>query len=224
MAGARGCFNCGGCAWCFRVVALVVSPSRALCADACTYHLPSSFFFVVRGEVLTGTASFFYTFLYIDRAESNYCPIHSVCVVSRVLSNSWTPGCKLPKGRNAYLVNVVSFRSDPRSRVNDSRLSSCVHLVSYNCESYNFFFAHFLGGHVGFEIVDDGHVCDDGAGGLEGHVSRDCTMEQKAKSCYRCGREGHIVRFVFPVSCAICVIVSCDTIHALPVQFVIAVA
>ena len=29
---------------------------------------------------------------------------------------------------------------------------------------------------------------------MEGHVSRDCTMEQKAKSCYRCGQEGHIVR------------------------------
>ena len=31
---------------------------------------------------------------------------------------------------------------------------------------------------------------------MEGHVSRDCTLEQKAKSCYRCGREGHIVRCV----------------------------
>jgi hypothetical protein len=38
MAGARGCFNCGGCAWCFRVVVVVVSPSRASCTDAaCTY-------------------------------------------------------------------------------------------------------------------------------------------------------------------------------------------
>jgi hypothetical protein len=39
-------------------------------------------------------------------------------------------------------------------------------------------------------------VRDDETGGMEGHVSRDCTMEQKAKSCYRCGREGHIVRCV----------------------------
>jgi Zinc knuckle len=39
-------------------------------------------------------------------------------------------------------------------------------------------------------------VRDDGTGGMEGHVSRDCTMEQKAKSCYRCGREGHIVRCI----------------------------
>ena len=40
MAGARGCFNCGGCAWCFRVV--VVSLSRASCTDAaCTYVSPS---------------------------------------------------------------------------------------------------------------------------------------------------------------------------------------
>lgn len=37
-------------------------------------------------------------------------------------------------------------------------------------------------------------VCIDILGGLEGHVSRDCTMEQKAKSCYKCGQEGHIVR------------------------------
>ena len=37
-------------------------------------------------------------------------------------------------------------------------------------------------------------VRDGGTGGMEGHVSRDCSMEQKAKSCYRCGREGHIVR------------------------------
>ncbi|KAG2106793.1 uncharacterized protein F5147DRAFT_224672 [Suillus discolor] len=34
------------------------------------------------------------------------------------------------------------------------------------------------------------------AGGLEGHVSRDCTMEVKAKSCYKCGQEGHIVCFL----------------------------
>lgn len=32
-------------------------------------------------------------------------------------------------------------------------------------------------------------------GGLEGHVSRDCTMEAKPKTCYKCGLEGHIVRF-----------------------------
>lgn len=34
-------------------------------------------------------------------------------------------------------------------------------------------------------------------GGLEGHVSRDCTMEPKPKSCYKCGQEGHIVRLLF---------------------------
>lgn len=31
-------------------------------------------------------------------------------------------------------------------------------------------------------------------GGGDGHVSRDCTQEAKAKTCYKCGEEGHIVR------------------------------
>jgi len=31
------------------------------------------------------------------------------------------------------------------------------------------------------------------AGGGEGHVSRECTQEAKAKSCFKCGQEGHIV-------------------------------
>ncbi|KAI9451299.1 hypothetical protein BJY52DRAFT_1298311 [Lactarius psammicola] len=79
MAGARGCFNCGGCAWCFRVVVVVVvSPSRASCTDAaCTYVSPtlsllsSSLtplfsFLVVCGAVLTGTASFFLYIAYIS--------------------------------------------------------------------------------------------------------------------------------------------------------------
>ena len=86
MAGARGCFNCGGCAWCFRVV-VVVSPSRASCTDAaCTYlspissrpphsNSPLSFsFLVVRGAVLTGTAfSFFFIHcIHIDPAQSKF--------------------------------------------------------------------------------------------------------------------------------------------------------
>ncbi|KAJ7182314.1 hypothetical protein C8R43DRAFT_940471 [Mycena crocata] len=33
-----------------------------------------------------------------------------------------------------------------------------------------------------------------GTGGLEGHVSRDCTMEAKPKACYKCGVEGHLSR------------------------------
>lgn len=36
--------------------------------------------------------------------------------------------------------------------------------------------------------------CTTYLGGTEGHISRDCTMEQKAKTCYKCGQEGHIVR------------------------------
>ena len=29
---------------------------------------------------------------------------------------------------------------------------------------------------------------------MEGHVSKECTAETKAKTCYKCGQEGHIVR------------------------------
>ncbi|KAH9953302.1 hypothetical protein BC827DRAFT_140602 [Russula dissimulans] len=77
-------------------------------------HVPTAFFlffFVVRGAVLTGTASFF-THSYISTGRNQII----VYVVTRALSNSWTPGCELPKGRNAYLVNIVSFRSDPLDR------------------------------------------------------------------------------------------------------------
>lgn len=56
---------------------------------------------------------------------------------------------------------------------------------SYNCEC--FYFPALL-----LQARSDGS--DVTLGGLEGHVSRDCTMEQKAKSCYKCGQEGHIVR------------------------------
>lgn len=52
---------------------------------------------------------------------------------------------------------------------------------SYNCE---FPYISTLNNHLEISIF---------AGGAEGHVSRDCTMEAKPKSCYKCGQEGHIV-------------------------------
>ena len=33
MSGARGCFNCGGCAWCFRVVRLALPPMTFVVVD-----------------------------------------------------------------------------------------------------------------------------------------------------------------------------------------------
>ena len=35
------------------------------------------------------------------------------------------------------------------------------------------------------------------SGGEGGHVSRDCEAPTKAKECYKCGQEGHIVRILF---------------------------
>jgi hypothetical protein len=136
MAGARGCFNCGGCAWRFRVVA------RALCADACTYSPPLHLLsLVVYVAVLTGTASFFsYIATCRPRAIKKCYSTHSVCFVTRVMSSSWTPGCELPKGGHTNLVNDLSLPSDQMTIdcVNGSRVSSCAPLVSYNCESRDF--------------------------------------------------------------------------------------
>ncbi|KAI5982234.1 hypothetical protein EDD15DRAFT_159937 [Pisolithus albus] len=69
-------------------------------------------------------------------------------------------------------------------------LISLTGCISYNCKLFSLTF-------------DDGRVCLTSwttlnptccVGGMEGHVSRDCSMEAKAKSCYKCGMEGHISR------------------------------
>src|ERR1700761_3132000 len=103
MAGARGCFNCGGCAWWLRVVVVaVVSPSRASCTDAaCTYvfpphppFLPHSltplFFFsflVVRGAVLTGTASSFFLYIaYISTRHNQKIHCSQNCMVVCIMT------------------------------------------------------------------------------------------------------------------------------------------
>jgi hypothetical protein len=68
MAGARGCFNCGGCAWCFCVVVVRVAVACLVYRRSMYLPLPpflppffSFLFLFVRGAVLTGTASFFHT-------------------------------------------------------------------------------------------------------------------------------------------------------------------
>jgi hypothetical protein len=91
MAGARGCFNCGGCASCFRVVVV----SYFVCRHMYLY-LPSPpplFFFslslVVRVAVLTGTASFFFFYtLHIYRSGTIKIIIQTIdrCVYMVFLS------------------------------------------------------------------------------------------------------------------------------------------
>ncbi|KAH9170433.1 hypothetical protein EDB89DRAFT_1978115 [Lactarius sanguifluus] len=134
MAGARGCFNCGGCAWCFRVVvAVVVSPSRASCTDAaCTYPSPTPsllsfsltplFFFSCRAWCgADGDRVFFIHCIHIGPAQSKiHCPKKKcmvVCIVTpSVLIVSWAPGRKLSQGRHAYLVNAFFSPIRTRSR------------------------------------------------------------------------------------------------------------
>ena len=87
-------------------VLLRVSCVQTLVPTPLPSHLPS---LVVHGAVLTGTASFFFfTHCYMStgRNQNDY-PTHSVCVVTRVMSNSRTPGCELPKGGHTYLVNAL---------------------------------------------------------------------------------------------------------------------
>jgi hypothetical protein len=158
MAGARGCFNCGGCAWCFCVVAVVVSPSRALCADACTYSplFFPPFLVVVYGAVLTGTATLFLQIAIhrpgtIKIVIENPCRVHRNCPV-RVKNTSWTPGSKLPQGRHTHLVKKYPFSSDQMtsSRESLTRAFLVRLLISYNCESACVFSFTSLRSRVGF--------------------------------------------------------------------------
>lgn len=139
MAGARGCFNCGGCAWCFRVV-VVACRRRVPCVQTHVpthpFPFPPPFLSYHPWCGADGDRVFFYTLLYIDRAQSKLLsnPFRVHPIVTCVVLNSRTPGCELPKGGHTNLVNAfLLIRS--LDRVNNSRVSWCVHLVSYNCES-----------------------------------------------------------------------------------------
>ena len=88
-------------------VLLRVSCVLALVPTHLLSHLPSLVVHV-HGAVLTGTASFFFIHCYMSTGRNQMIiPTHSVCVVTRVMSNSRTPGCELPKGGHTYLVNAL---------------------------------------------------------------------------------------------------------------------
>src|SRR6266567_3477571 len=117
MAGARGCFNCGGCAWCFCVVAVVVSSSRALCTDACTYTSPlffPPFLVVVYDAVLTGTATSFFFFLQIaiHRPGTIKIVIGNPCRVHR------NPSCSCQKNQLDTRLQTAPRRVHPLGKKN----------------------------------------------------------------------------------------------------------
>src|SRR6266851_5177885 len=78
--------------------------------------LPTHIPLVFRGAVLTGTAFFFIHCYMSTGRNQNYYPTHFLCIVTRVMSNSWTPGCELPKGGHTYVVNALPL---PLSRSDD---------------------------------------------------------------------------------------------------------
>ena len=147
---------------------------------------------------------FFFTNCYTSTGRNqNYCRKTMSCASFRrvdVKNTSWTPGCKLPKGGHTYLVKKHSFCSNQMTPSRESltrAFLSCAPpllVITVSPPALSPFLPAVAVSASGLLIVCRVH--DDGTGGMEGHVSRDCTMEQKAKSCYRCGREGHIVRRV----------------------------
>lgn len=153
MAGARGCFNCGGCAWCFCVVAVVVSPSCALCADACTYSSPLFFSPLLCRRLWCGADGdrdflfFFYNLLYIDRAQSKLLSkIHIVCIVQL------DTRLQTVQRRAHLLGKQISFCSDQmtsRESLTRAFLPCDSPLISYNCKSACVFSSHSIRSRVG---------------------------------------------------------------------------
>ena len=169
MAGARGCFNCGGCAWCFCVVAVVVSLSRALCADPCTYSSPSFLpFFSCRRPWCGADGDrdflfFFFLQIAIHRPGTIKIVIENPCRVHR--NRSWCQNHQLdtrlrtaqrrvhPHGKKKH--PFCSDQMTPsRESLTRAFLSCATPLISYNCESAVFSFSSPPRSRVGFGIVD----------------------------------------------------------------------
>lgn len=183
MAGARGCFNCGGCAWCFCVVTVVVSP----CVQT---HVPTPLFppsFSRPWCGADGDRDFFFINCYTSTGH-NQIVIEKPCCVHRV---------RVEKNQSDTRLRTAQRRGHPLGKDYPScsdqmtRSRGLLTPLLFLAITVSPIPSSFLGS---LSLLFVCRVRDGGTGGMEGHVSRDCSMEQKAKSCYRCGREGHIVR------------------------------
>lgn len=129
----------------------VLLPSRALCADACTYSSPlffPSFLVVVNGAVLTGTATSFFFFFFLQIA------IHRPGTIKTVIENPCrvhrNSSCSCQKHQLDTRLQTAQRRVHPLGKkhpfCSDQMTPSCESLtraflswapplISYNCES-----------------------------------------------------------------------------------------
>ncbi|KAF7288597.1 hypothetical protein MIND_01426300 [Mycena indigotica] len=151
MSGARGCFNCGGCAL----------------------------------------------------SSSSSSPTYSIPLPPTLLPPRFPPTYALPTGDVSLTMFLLCFPPLlTRCRCRRGR-GRAIHRFPHTCSATKLRTAPRRAPQPATTVcpaqipVETMTLMVVMTGGLEGHVSRDCTMEAKPKACYKCGQDGHIVRDPF---------------------------
>ncbi|KAJ6532836.1 hypothetical protein DFH09DRAFT_1092590 [Mycena vulgaris] len=171
MSGGRGCFNCGGCAL---SLSSLPSPLFPLFFEIAFELFRETYSFYIPGTLLTTFISSFYN--------------HSIPYTNAgVLSYR--------RGEYTLFPNALSSVYH-ENRIVNSAQSATKRLLAPRPERLHGILFWLLMCMAGVDgaltlAITTLNSC---LGGLEGHVSRDCTAEAKPKSCYKCGQEGHISR------------------------------